>query len=530
MEAICLLYRTIKNEKTEHTMPRLLQIRTLLLSLVLACNTTQAAIPAPVSNQRTMTPTQIAQVVTAVLSWPATVARQEYPRAKGFQLIEHCIKVANSGLALINQGDGMINVPWFLYDFVQGTRILGALLTGSELSEAVLEKLVLAAAKAEGQAPAPYTTEAKEQAEQEAASQYNQQIVGTVLATIEASMRLAVALDTARTGSAIQKNMAASYRYILANIGSMARLAHHYLYAATKERQQWLMGLLILNAIATSVSFYQYQKFSPLVSEQQRHLAPLAQQRPLGEGAPPVNAAFDNATFTTGFREFVKDADYLPLSANVLAQHIDEFCTAHAIAPFFDNATDTGRRYQQHFISFAQTRLQQDPNAIRQNARAFAASFGQFTTQQERALAPIRRDHPLPAPDAPPVVNGAFSYEAFIVCCRSFVLQHQSFNNAEDFIVAFTNFCQQQGIANLFDEANPVLRRHRDHLATFWGNHQWWDNPFAAHLPLEYVDHGHETPDQITTRLQHESNNFCNGFRDHCRQAERQAIGQTANP
>ena len=137
------------------------------------------------------------------------------------------------------------------------------LLSGSELSEASLEKLILAAAKIENQAPAPFTPEAKELAAAEATSRHNQKIIGATLATIEAGMRIAVALDKAQPGSLLQENFSASYRYILANIGSMARLADHYLYAATEERQKWLMGLLVLNAVAVGISVYQYKKIRP---------------------------------------------------------------------------------------------------------------------------------------------------------------------------------------------------------------------------------------------------------------------------
>ena len=72
-------------------MPRLLQIRTLLLPLIFALHTTQAAVPTPpivppVAHRRAMSTAQIAQIVTAVLSLPATLARQGHPRAQGFQL------------------------------------------------------------------------------------------------------------------------------------------------------------------------------------------------------------------------------------------------------------------------------------------------------------------------------------------------------------------------------------------------------------------------------------------------------------
>jgi hypothetical protein len=479
-----------------------------------------------------MSTAQIAQIVTAVLSWPATLARQEHPHALGFQLIEHCIKLANGGLALVNQQDGLVNVPWALFDFAQSARIIGALLTGNELSEASLEKLVLAAAQAEGQVqtPAPLTPEAKEQTEIEATNRRNQQIAGTILATVEASMRVAVALERSQTGSTIQANLDASYRYILANIGSMARLAHYYLYAATQEHQQWLMGLLVLNAIAIGVSFYQYRKFGPQIEEQHRHMAPLAQQRPLIEGVAPTNdAAFDHATFATAFGEYARDCAHLPPAANTLAQHIDDFCTAGQVAPFFTE-TDTGRHYRQHFISFTEPRLQHNPNAIRQNTRAFADGFRNFTAQQERELAPIRRTHPLSASDAQPVVNRDFPFNAFTVCCRAFVLQHQKFNNAGDFIAAFTNFCEQQGIANLFDEADPVLRRHREYLATFWVNGAQ-NNPFVANRLRELNFYNpNEDPERIAAHLQGASNTFTNDFRNHCQQAERWANIPAANP
>ena len=83
--------------------------------------------------------------------------------------------------------------------------------------------------------------------------------------------------------------------------------------------------------------------------------------------APAANIAFDHATFDASLGALVKDADYLPLSADALAKRIDGFCTANHIAPFFDHATETGRRYHQHFMGFAQIRLLQDHNLIRQN-------------------------------------------------------------------------------------------------------------------------------------------------------------------
>jgi hypothetical protein len=312
------------------TQPLVAKLRIVAATALLACAINQAPVKA-IGFEKNPSITDMAQLATAVLTLPATLAAQANPDSKMLAGLEYTLNAVNEYMAISKQGM-YFDIPWLTYDGLQ---------IGKILSES-LEKCVARkgpecdASKPSSALEASQVKQAAHSGldENEQTKQQMKRLASVALAICRTALRMGLALKN-DTAEDLQAKYNFSSRAYLCLLSSLARLADAYLHTDEDDKKAILIGLILYNAIALGVVHVAYhgdraayQRMCELLRPAQEKTAA---QQPLNR--QDVANVFE-AWGVESRRELNRIYEEFPTELNI-------FCRTHGITSVFPQITRT---------------------------------------------------------------------------------------------------------------------------------------------------------------------------------------------